>query len=241
VGKLKFLGKRNDLLDVKKAIDDGQSVGELWQDHFANMVRYGRSLVTYKRIKTEPRSLPPTVIVFWGPTGTGKSRTAMLLASYIAGRPENVYVAPAAKSSGRYYDDYDGHSVIVYDEFYGGSMQWSVLLQVLDRYENLLPTHGGAGRQNVASTIIFTSNKHPFFWYNNEKINWTPLCRRLSLIVKIGTYAPASVRSKVPCVEVSSYPVGWKIKQPTAVGFVGRFGRPKKKTVLLDGVMYEEK
>jgi len=237
-------GKRNDLLLVKAAIDDGNGIRDLWDDHFPNMVRYGRSLTDYKRLKTEPRTEPPMVMVLWGPTGTGKTRFAHTLGAYFCGNFYGVYVAPPAKASGRYYDDYDGHDVIIFDEFYGYTMPWTQLLTITDRYPSVLPTHGGAGRQNVAKLIIFTSNKHPFFWYNQDKINWTPFCRRISLCVKLGSYAPPQLRDKVPVVEVSSCPVGWRQRPGAAVaarGVVGRLGFPKKKTVVIDGVMYEQK
>jgi len=250
-----FVGKRNDLLVVKKAIDDGIDHKGLWEEHFPSMVRYERSLVTYKRIKQNARTDAPIVIVLWGPTGTGKTRLARNLGSYLVGSEDGIYTAPQHKGSGRYYDDYDGHPCIIFDEFYGSSMPWSQLLTITDRYPNVLAAHGGAGRQNLAEVIIFTSNKHPMFWYTSDKINITPFYRRSTIILKLGTYAPMHLRKLVPACEVQGSQQSWRHRPSTLpagpapvgpqiapiFGVVRRSQQRPKKTVIIDGVLYEQK
>lgn len=49
-GERKLQGQRSDLLDVKLAIDNGATNGELWQQHFSNMTRYHRAFEVYKSI-----------------------------------------------------------------------------------------------------------------------------------------------------------------------------------------------
>lgn len=72
-------GKRNDLLDVKKDIDAGMADNELWANHFSNMVRYNGSFSKYKSVVSKGRNFKPRVFIFWGPSGTGKTKRAFAI------------------------------------------------------------------------------------------------------------------------------------------------------------------
>ena len=129
-------------------------------------VRHERAILNYKRFKAAKRDFQPLIIVFYGPTGTGKSRTAMTLARMIG----SVYVVPRPKNSGLYYDLYDGEDVLVYQEMYGSTMPFATLLELTDRYPFVLPDHGSGGLQCCSRVMIFCSNKHPRDWYKGEYI-----------------------------------------------------------------------
>ena len=49
-------GKRNDLLAVKAALDDGASLSTIAQDFFAEFVRHRKAFTDYKRVVTCPRA-----------------------------------------------------------------------------------------------------------------------------------------------------------------------------------------
>ena len=171
-------GTRSDLLRVKESIDEGATQMELYDTHFSSMVRYTKGLMNYKRLKTVKRCWKPVILVYWGPTGTGKSHRA---------RQEfpNAFRVPAPKGSGTYYDDYDGQDAMLFEEFNPSYMTYSFIKLLLDEYEHVLPVHGSAGHQCVAHTYISTSNKHPRDWYdsvNNRNVPEyadSPLKRRL--------------------------------------------------------------
>lgn len=170
-------GKRNDIVVFRDHVRESGGITEReCVDSFPTMIaRYPKFVNVVNRVYGKARQNPPIVIVFWGPTGTGKSRTSNVLASLLG----RCYRVPQAKGSGLYYDGYDNHEVLLFDEFYGNRMSWSSLLEVTDRYPNILPVHGSSGVQNTASYIIFASNKHPSKWYHD--IDSSPLRRRIHI------------------------------------------------------------
>lgn len=177
-------GRRTDLEVIKESVDQGITTERLWDDHFATMVRYHKSIKEYKRVKTPKRDWPPNILILIGPSGCGKSTTAR--SSY-----PNAYWLPP---NGKWWDDYDGHETIVFDEFYGHRMPFSTLLQLLDSTPLNLETKGGSVAI-VARNYVFTSNQHPKDWYDNEKthqVSWeaSPLNRRITEFGKIIDMTP---------------------------------------------------
>ncbi len=94
-GEQPIKGQRNDLVEFREAAKRKRGVTELEAvEEFPSIVaRYPRFVATVNRVYSQSRTGPPIVIVFWGPTGTGKSRTANLLASYLG----SCYRVPQGK------------------------------------------------------------------------------------------------------------------------------------------------
>lgn len=165
-------GGRSDLLAVKKKIDEGATMKRIAEEHFGDFVRHERAFRSYKRLIVEPRNEALEIYVVIGPSGCGKTR-------WVRETFPDAYWHPG----GKWWDDYDGEKVIVFDEFYGHKMSFSQLLQVLDRYPLRVETKGGSAHC-AATTFVFTSNQDPQDWYNAEKTHqgeWAenPLKRRL--------------------------------------------------------------
>jgi len=166
-------GKRSDLEVVKKKLDENVPMKRVAQEHFDVYVKYHKAFAVYKSLIMEKRSWAMDLVFLLGPTGTGKTRTAMELAG------EDVYIKPP----GPWWDNYNGEHTIVWDEFYGHSYPFTELLQVLDRYPLLIPFKGGF-HQFSSKRIIFTSNQEPENWYNGQRthqVSWenNPLNRRI--------------------------------------------------------------
>lgn len=122
---------------------------------------YARSLKAIDRLRaisTPPRSEKTKVIVMVGPTGTGKTHTAMASSS-------SVYI----KEHGEWWDGYRGQEVVIIDEFYGW-MPLSFMLRLMDKYPMQVPVKGGFA-QFTSKTIFITSNKPVSQWYTSEKIH----------------------------------------------------------------------
>lgn len=94
------------------------------------------------------------VQVFWGPTGTGKSRRAWDQAGMGA-----YSKAPTTK----WWDGYQGQENVVIDEF-RGDISITHLLRWFDRYPVCVETKGG-GVPLAARCIWITSNLAPDRWY----------------------------------------------------------------------------
>lgn len=110
-----------------------------------------------KRIRQDhlmPIALERTVHVFWGSTGSGKSRRAWAEAG-MGAYPKD----PNTK----FWDGYNCHEHVVIDEF-RGRIDISHLLRWLDRYPVIVEIKGSSTCL-VAKTIWITSNLDPRCWY----------------------------------------------------------------------------
>lgn len=134
-----------------------------------------RCYSTLKRIRAEfvqPMEMVRSCTVFWGPTGTGKSRRAWEEAG-MEGYPKD----PRTK----FWCGYHGQKHVIIDEFRGG-IDIAHLLRWLDRYPVRVEVKGSS-YPLLCERIWITSNLHPNQWYPEidvETVN--ALMRRLEII-----------------------------------------------------------
>lgn len=101
-----------------------------------------------------------SVIVYWGPTGAGKTRAVYdNLPS-----PESIYVHPG----GPWFDGYDSQPIVLFDDFGGSEFKLTYLLKLLDRYPMRVPVKGGFVSW-CPQEIYITSNHAPVSWFPNAK------------------------------------------------------------------------
>lgn len=145
-------GVRRDLDEVREcARDNGMKEVSQWAN--LQQIRCAEKYLEYNESK---RNWKPTVLWFWGPTGTGKSRMA-----------HDLSVDPYIKSEGsKWWNGYDRHEHVIIDDFRDGHMSFNELLTLLDRYERRIECKGGM-RQFVAKQIIITCNAPPSDLYCN--------------------------------------------------------------------------
>lgn len=118
-----------------------------------------------------PLAIERTVEVFWGPTGTGKSRRAWDEAGISA-----YSKCPRSK----FWCGYSDQEHVVIDEFRGG-IDVAHLLRWLDRYPVRVELKGSS-RPLSAKKIWITSNLNPNFWYPELDHETTEaLLRRLTI------------------------------------------------------------
>jgi len=109
--------------------------------------------------------------VYWGSTGTGKSRTAWGEAGFSA-YPKN----PRTK----FWDGYRGQENVVIDEF-RGIIDIALLLIWCDRYPVIVENKGSSTCLQ-AKKIWITSNLHPRDWYPGvDALTLGALLRRLTI------------------------------------------------------------
>lgn len=171
-------GKRTELEKVREALREGKSEIEIADEYFGSWVRYSRAFGAYRDLVREPRSGSPRVLVFWGRTGTGKTRAAWdadpgLWASVDAG--------------GRWFDGYEGQATVLFDDFDGDSIPITFFLKLLDRYRLRVPVKGSFVSW-VPRTIFITSNVPPEEWYISARTEHREaLWRRLTVVVEFPT------------------------------------------------------
>ncbi len=166
-------GQRNDLLDLKRSIDNGSTEVELFDEHFGTMLRYHKSVSHYKRAKlTKRRSMTQMTILF-GPTGTGKSFRANSLYpdAFHLRRPNNGPL---------WWDGYTGQETVIIDEFEGW-ISINMFKLMIDAYP-LQVAVKGAHIEFCALRVIFISNKDPREWWPKATggVLPGPVIRRMS-------------------------------------------------------------
>lgn len=119
----------------------------------------------------QPIGIERTVIVFWGPTGVGKSRQAWDQAGLDA-YPKD----PLTK----FWDGYSGQEHVVIDEFRGG-ISIGHILRWFDRYPVIVEIKGSSTILK-AKKIWITSNLDPRQWYPElDEPTKEALLRRLEI------------------------------------------------------------
>jgi len=135
------------------------------------LVCHYRSLRSITTDYLRPVGLVRTCYVFWGKTGTGKSRRAW---------EEAGCDAYSKDPRSKFWCGYQRQEQVVIDEFRGG-IDISHLLRWLDRYPVHVETKGGAVALS-AHKFWITSNIHPTCWYPTlDAESYLALERRLEI------------------------------------------------------------
>lgn len=134
-------------------------------------VRYYRSICCIAADHAAPVGLVREVFVFWGATGTGKSRRAWEEAG-LSAYPKD----PRSK----WWCGYRAQANVVVDEFRGG-IDVAHILRWLDRYPVCVERKGGSVPL-LAQKIWITSNLDPREWYPDlDADTKDALMRRLNI------------------------------------------------------------
>uniref|UniRef100_A0A345MQF6 Replication-associated protein n=1 Tax=Cressdnaviricota sp. TaxID=2748378 RepID=A0A345MQF6_9VIRU len=141
-------------------------------------------VVSYRTIRAIASDFSPCpgmvreVFVFWGPTGTGKSRRA-----WDEGGVDSYPKDPRSK----FWDGYGDQQNVIMDEFRGmmkltiGGIDIAHLLRWFDRYPCRVEVKGSS-RPLVATKIWITSNLNPEMWYPElDYSTQQALIRRLNI------------------------------------------------------------
>lgn len=174
-------GRRSDLQHVMKRIKTGDTWGAIYEDHPGDMLRYERGFRKYKfhcdadKAKSF-RKLE--VLVYWGDTGTGKTRKAY---------EENpdAYMISGDQLKKGWWDGYESHKTLIIDE-YDSQVNCTWMLRLLDGYKLRLATKGGH-TWALWDKVIITSNIAPDQWHGQAKDQHKKaLARRITKRIHFG-------------------------------------------------------
>lgn len=167
-GKKPF--KRNSSRDWDTIWDMAKS-GHIEEIDKSVLVPYYNAIKRICKDHMQPTAMERKCYVFWGDTGTGKSRRAWDEAGMDA-YPKN----PRSK----FWDGYSDHKHVVMDEF-RGDIDIAYLLIWLDRYP-VIVENKGSSTVLKAETIWITSNVNPRDWYSGvDQATRDALMRRLTI------------------------------------------------------------
>jgi len=147
--KPKSQGARTDLDIVRDTIDEGKGMREVVTT--ASSYQAIKVAEKYLEYKEPGRAWKPEVYWYYGETGSGKTRRAFEEAG------DDTWVSG---ETGKWFQGYDGHENVIFDDFRADFCKFHVLLRILDRYAYRIEHKGGA-RQFLAKRIWITCPKHP--------------------------------------------------------------------------------
>lgn len=171
------MGQRSDLLSFNDAIKSGAIDASLINDHLNEFYKYYRAIDRVRMAFRPARNWEMVVKVFYGQSGSGKTRRAFEEAG-----ESNYFVSKGDSNQITWWDGYHGQDSVIIDDFYGW-LPWSFMLRLLDRYPFTVQIKGGTV-PFTSKTIYITSNEHPRHWYKNAPNgnDLTPLLRRITEI-----------------------------------------------------------
>ena len=153
-------GERTDLKKIAESIRDGMSLQEaailspsLWAQ-YGRRLKDLRDVLNEKERKIEEKEL----IILIGPTGTGKTEMV-----YKENNINDIY----RKTADKWWDEYEGESVVLFDQVVKGSIKLADLLKWSDKY----PRQGEVRRsfcQLTFKKIYITSNNPIESWFPKD-------------------------------------------------------------------------
>ena len=150
-------GTRNDIHEAAQAAIGRVPLKDLANTYPTTFIKYHRGLERLRGLNDSTRDWKTEVHCYYGATGLGKTKKAW------EDHPE-AYIHPG----GNWFDGYDGHGTVIFDDFGGSEFKITYLLKLLDRYAMRVPIKGGFVNW-LPKLVVITSNYPPEDWFPNAK------------------------------------------------------------------------
>lgn len=173
IGEISNPGKRSDLKECYEMIKAGRSDAEIIDAYPGTYIRCYKGLHHVRDVlirASVPSFRVVRCYVFYGPTGTGKTRACYA-------RDPGLYSLPIPANNALWFDGYRAHKTLLLDDFTGW-IKHAFLLRLLDGYPVDMPYKGGF-HPAAWETVFITSNRHPSEWYSKHGLK-PELIRRIS-------------------------------------------------------------
>lgn len=194
-------GARTDIKALADALKEGKSMVSLATDHTDTMLKYfsnAQKLHTLLNKKT--RQWMTELYIYTGVAGSGKSHAAYEEAKQYL-RDNNLeeepymLMIPSNPAAPLWWQDYDGQSVVIIDDFYG-TIGLNYFKQLVDKYPMKVNMKNGHA-EFLAKRIYVTSNQGWRTWWATEllqnKENEHAIVRRITVDKHFADrYNPAS-------------------------------------------------
>lgn len=157
--------------DIKK----GDTLQTIAQNHSLTFIKYhggAKSLISL--LCTKKRQWRTELHIYTGAPGTGKSYTARQEAlNYISSQgldEEPYYLMLPTKGAQLWWQDYNGQSVVILDDFYGEGLDIDYFKRMIDEYPFKINIKNGSG-EFLAKRVYVTSNTGWKNWWGTALIN----------------------------------------------------------------------
>lgn len=158
-GEAKGAGHRSDLDSMTKMVVEGRTMREVALADPVGFARYSKGLQVLQQTIHRPQAVLRRCALFWGKTGTGKTKTV-----FDNWNDTDIYTV--FNITVPWFDGYCDEQVALLDECGAGMMDINILKRITDRYPTIVPIKGGSARWH-ASTVILTSNTPLEHWYGH--------------------------------------------------------------------------
>lgn len=176
VGKKPAQGERADLMEMKDQLMEGAvSVRDIRQSNPHAYHLYGRTLEKLQCDFNSSVQRTWTTKGYWlyGDPYCGKS--------HHAGLNEHVDTHYRFPDDGRWWDDYRGQEVVIFDDFRPDQVKYAFMLRLLDKYPMTVPRRGAAPIPFLAKHVVITCVRHPRDCYGQIDEDMRQLYRRIKI------------------------------------------------------------
>lgn len=182
-GTLPQQGKRNDLLELRDAIKAGKRKWEIMEsDLIKPYAKSHKVMNEYIQLCMKRQAHDryheqkfPTITVFHGKAGTGKTRQAFTQGKLVT---RCQYTSEKDKI---WFDSYEPGDILLFDEFTGDKISFEYFKELTDIYPITLPLKGGTAFR-LDSDVVITSNNHPKDWWGGVGRDYDQILRRMTII-----------------------------------------------------------
>lgn len=172
VGEPVKQGKRTDIEEAIHILKETSQMREVLET--VPNYQAARHAELYLKYKEKPRVVEPIEVIWiYGASGTGKTR-------YVYDRHPDVFRPTTFK----WWEGYDGHEVVLIDDFRKSYCNFDQLLRLLDIYPFRVETKGGSRQVNFKKIYITTPlSPEQTFYHTDEELN--QLQRRITHTVEL--------------------------------------------------------
>lgn len=199
VGEEPKAGMRGDIDEaVKKIIDGDLTPDDICEENPLFYHQYGRTFEKAQAIglRRKWRTWMTEGVWYTGPSGSGKSHEC-----FKDFDPKTHYIKNLNED---WWDGYMGQEIVILNEF-RGSIKFSELLDLVDKYPKTVKWRNRESVPFLAKKVIITSIKHPKECYENVVDEpWSQFNRRFK-IIKLKARSPLdsyAVNDGKKCTEV---------------------------------------
>lgn len=128
-------GKRSDLEEVSQLVVSGKRIADVALECPIQFIKFHKGIERLIALQVSPRDYKTEVLWYWGPTGTGKSKTAFEMASQESG----YYVKDPLN---KWWDGYEQQHTVIIDDYRRDFSTFAQLLRLFDRYPMTVEAKG---------------------------------------------------------------------------------------------------
>lgn len=158
-------GHKKVLSTIAAAVKAGKTDLEILEED-PESCRYEKQInflrFTYGEAASDRQAKGVKVIVIWGPTGAGKTFSAVNVLA--KGVPYYICESPAKHTDKVWFNGYQGQAILILDDFAGEVCNLNFLKRLLDHYKMKVEFKGGFVWAQW-TTVIITSQHPPSVWY----------------------------------------------------------------------------